>query len=99
MLGSKRVLLGLLLVVGLTACALEDGKPWTTVEITANLTWDQSARIQEDGRFLTSKNYLISFEELKFVFLELLVTSSTVETLSFDPGSPPPGYSLCHQGH
>jgi len=96
---AQRCVLGLLVLVCAMACTLDDGQPWTTFKASVEVKWDATDRLQEDGRFLTSKNYLIDFEALQLVFRELVVTTSNDATISFDPADPPPGYTLCHQGH
>ena len=81
------------------SCELEEGAPWTTANLRAELVWDAEGRLDADKRVQTSKNYRIAFETLTVDFAEVTLTSSSAKQLSFDPANPPPGYSLCHQGH
>jgi hypothetical protein len=83
----------------LVACELDAGQPWSTVDLEAELIWDAKGRLDDDGRLQTSKNYQLAFENLTIELGEITVTTSSAKQISFDPAAPPPGYSLCHQGH
>ena len=81
-------------------CVLDDGQGFTVAKLTAEVQWDSSRRIGEDGRFTTSKSYQLEFEEFRLsVRAVALTTSPQLSTDVFDPANPPVGYSLCHNGH
>jgi hypothetical protein len=89
-----------LLLLAYTGCALDDGQGFTVAKLTADIQWDSSRRIGDDGRFTTSKSYQIEFDEFELsVRAVALTTSPQLSTDAFDPADPPAGYSLCHNGH
>ncbi|MBA2661357.1 MAG: hypothetical protein H0U74_03630 [Bradymonadaceae bacterium] len=71
------------------ACAFEPGEPWGYVETTITLSEiDEPAAIT------------ISSVELGLRTLRLYSTgSASGPAADFDPANPPPGFSLCHNGH
>jgi len=94
-------LTGLLFVASLTSCILPPGEGWVPIELNVQAVFESDGRIQENGRFKTSKNY-----EIEFGSVELLGLGFRLEALAaaqglvvFDPQNPPEGYSLCHNGH
>lgn len=94
-----RFLLAVLL--GPSGCALSDGDPFgiAEVELGVHLEIPEDRRL-EDGRFKTSSGYQVRIDQWVVVLDELsLEISGATETVSFDPANPPPGYSLCHNGH
>lgn len=88
----------------LTACAFEPGAPWGRLEITPQLQWpDRPGRVTPEGHWETLAGY-----ELRLDRVAVGIESASVvaragagagESVVFDPASPPPGYSLCHNGH
>ena len=91
----------LLAVLALSACALPEGEAWQQAELEVNAIFEVDGRLQEDGRFKTSKSYEIAFESVEITGLgfrtEALSSSTPLEI--FDPANPPEGYNLCHNGH
>ena len=83
-----------------TGCDLGPGAGWTRVESDVHVAWEAAGRLDDKGQLTTSKSYLIDFESL-----EIEIESIAFETVEgaaetgFDPGNPPEGYSLCHNGH
>ena len=91
----------LLLLCASVGCTLPDGDPWQTVTLTTEARFDAEGRIGADGRFKTSKDYQIEFDSVALTGYGFRIEGLTVvEGLqTFDPLNPPPGYSLCHNGH
>ena len=91
----------LLFCVSLTGCALPPGEGWNSIELQVDAVFKTDGRIQDNGRFKTSKNYEITFESVELLglgfSLDALAAASGLQT--FDPQNPPDGYSLCHNGH
>ncbi len=94
------------LVSGLTllaaGCALEDGQPWGRLEVELEAAWDVPAgRLDEDGRLRTPQGFRVQVDALAVTLGAARVTWAPPGggAAGFDPASPPPGYSLCHNGH
>ncbi len=81
-------------------CDLGPGEGFTTAEISAEVRWDMSGRLLDNGRLKTSKNYEIEVRRFDVNFGNVeLETSARIAGDSFDPANPPEGYTLCHNGH
>lgn len=100
---QSRAEFSLLLFASLTAgCALEPGQPWGVAEFSLAAGFaPEASRLDARGRLKTSSNYLLELEDLsaKFGALVLRLRTSSAGASAFDPANPPPGYSLCHNGH
>lgn len=82
-------------------CTLFPGQPWGQADVSLAVTFaPEDARMTPEGWLKTSLDYALDVEELVATVdaVTLTVSEEQVE-LSFDPASPPPGYSLCHGGH
>lgn len=86
---------------GLGACALDDGDPWGRAEFWFSATFDEDGRADADGALRTATNYRVEVEgiTMRFDTVTLDLRSEGTEVAGFDPANPPPGYSLCHNGH
>lgn len=92
----------LIAVVFCTHCSFSPGEPWGHVETTLNVVFDPPPdRIDESGRLKTAHGYHIELEPLSFQINDIVLTFSQEDTelAAFDPGNPPEGYGLCHNGH
>lgn len=90
----------LLLAVG--GCAFDDGQPWGLLQPTLTAVHERpDDRLDEDGRFITANDYALEIEtvELQLERLVFELDGSGAGSAAFDPAQPPPGYSLCHNGH
>ncbi|MEC9465765.1 MAG: hypothetical protein VX834_08280 [Myxococcota bacterium] len=89
---------GLMLVMG---CDLPAGESWRSLNMSLDVVFDPEARMQDNGRIKTSKNYEIAFNEwgVAGLGLSVEVVTDSAGAEVFDPINPPPGYSLCHNGH
>lgn len=106
---SGRWLRGAAALIGLVAssgCTLLAGQPWGEADIDLQVMFDVDAsRLDDDGRLKTAQDYGLELTRLEvgLTTLRLLSTSAEASSTSaggtFDPSSPPPGYSLCHNGH
>lgn len=84
--------------IGSSACAFDEGQPWGSVAFSVSATLDSDGRASDDG-YRTSNDYIVRIDSLRVTFDDVRVTMVDANTASFDPGSPPDGYSLCHNGH
>lgn len=91
----------LALCAALTAgCAFSDGEPFAVV--TARL--EASAPVPEDRALEDGWQRLASDYQVRLEAVELEAGAFELVELGgggigFDPANPPPGYSLCHNGH
>ncbi len=87
-------------LIALSSCALEPGNPWGTISFEAQSNGALPAsRLDAQGRWKTSSNYLIEVEKLRLTIPSLRMSLAAAGAADFDPANPPPGYSLCHNGH
>ncbi len=95
---SSRLALALL---ALPACAFDPGDPWGVLDLSAEAAFAPAAgRLDAQGRLLTSSSYAVALDTLTLEVRAVTVTvAPPTGRLSFDPATPPPGYSLCHSGH
>lgn len=87
-----------ILVLGVVSCAFEDGDPWGEAHFAVSVVFDESDRADGAG-YVTSNDYLVEVESLALDVQEISIAMSSGTVASFDPSSPPDGYSLCHNGH
>lgn len=92
------------LAIGLVACATEPGLGYRTWQAQVNFSFDYgSGRLSEDSWLRLDNDYEIKLERASVGGgqIELLtnMSDSTGNDAVFDPANPPPGYSLCHNGH
>ena len=88
------------LIVLSCGCAFEDGNPWGRAEFAVVARFAPAASRLDDGRLRTAKDYRVQIDELAVSIASVeaeVATSGDART--FDPADPPPGYSLCHNGH
>lgn len=93
-----RLRVELMVVLGLGGC-LGEGQAWGEVELAVGLRFEPSAaRLDEAGRLKTANDFRVELErvEVEAGPVELV---AEMEGAGFDPSAPPPGYSLCHNGH
>lgn len=92
----------------LGACAWGPGQGFTTVApASLALRWaTQTGRVDDQGRWLTAEGWALRFTqaptltEAKVALFGQGASAPAAATgATFDPANPPPGYSLCHNGH
>lgn len=90
-----------LCAVALGGCAFDEGQPWGIAEVSLALSFDPPAgRLDDEGRIKTSNDYRIALSRLEVAVGPVtLQISEGGGPLAFDPANPPPGYTLCHNGH
>ena len=93
--------LALLLGAG---CAFGDGEGFATVEPTVQATYALLRERDAGGgwqRLASDYQVRLAAGEASVSRIELLpaVGGGTGAAASFDPASPPPGFTLCHGGH
>lgn len=80
-------------------CTFEDGQPWGVAEVSLEARFAPSEGRLEDGRLKTSHGLTIELDEVGAAFGVVVLTGAAGAATAFDPADPPPGYSLCHNGH
>lgn len=87
----------------LSACAFEPGNPWGELELSASARFAPGPeRLTDEGWLRTSNDYALELTTLTLSAerVALFARGATGErTTTLDPANPPPGYSLCHNGH
>lgn len=82
------------------ACAFDDGRPWGVVEVELAASFEVTPDRLVDGQLKTARNYLVRFDAVEVEVEAVTVTQQLGGgAQAFDPANPPPGYSLCHNGH
>ncbi len=89
----------LMAVAALAGCAFDDGNPWSEMSATLSVTFDDASRAGDEGEIRTSNDYLVDLERFSFTVSSVQLLRYGAAGLTFDPASPPAGYSLCHNGH
>lgn len=94
-----RLLLPLLLAPG---CAFEAGEGFAVLQPTvrAEYTAPASREVGDGYQRLSSDFQLrLTTARVRLERIELLGSSGGGGPVSFDPANPPPGYTICHNGH
>jgi hypothetical protein len=91
----------LLVTAAVSGCALDPGQPWGRLSLTASARFAPSAsRLTASGALKTVHNEAIKLADVRLRVASVSATVAGDATdISFDPASPPAGYSLCHNGH
>ncbi len=99
------VFLAVMLSLLLGACASGPGQGWGELSGIAEIGLDDIAdRERDDGSVLTKSSYALFIEKLELNVDSIVFSSQETiggggGDIEFDPANPPPGYSLCHNGH
>lgn len=78
------------------------GQPWGVVEpnVVVDAWQPPEERLTALGHLRTARSYVVQLNKLELTLGRFTaILSDTDAALTFDPGNPPPGYSLCHNGH
>lgn len=88
--------------VALGACTADPGEPWARLDATLIARWADRPERAVDGAWVK----LNTLYEARVTTLRLTVDRILLSSIDgaagmapFDPARPPPGYSLCHNGH
>lgn len=83
------------------ACAWTDGSPFAEVDIRLAVAFDGAGRevAGDAGWYRLNTNYQVRIDALELELDALTLLDSGGGAAAFDPANPPPGYSLCHNGH
>jgi hypothetical protein len=100
-LRSRAASAALAALLPLSACLLDDGDPWGRAEISLSTSFaDTAPRAIDDGWLRTASDYAVRVDELSISFTDTALRFAVGgASLAFDPANPPPGYTLCHNGH
>jgi hypothetical protein len=101
---NGRVALGLSMMAALAGagCAFGDGDPFGELEATLHAGYEllpERDRGDDWQKLDNDFEARITGIELEVITIDLQDTGGAAITGGFDPASPPPGYSLCHNGH
>lgn len=82
------------------ACAWDEGQPFATVapRLEARVHVPADRDLGQGWQALAT-GYEVRIDELHLDTGELALVDLGTGALDFDPANPPPGYSLCHNGH
>jgi hypothetical protein len=87
----------------LTGCAWSDGEGFATVEPSASARYERLAdRQQPEGWEQLSSSFQIQLTRAQLTVPRIELQGGAQAGGgggSFDPANPPPGYTLCHNGH
>jgi hypothetical protein len=90
----------LLLLALAPGCAWHDGEPMGTLTGTFEARWTQlDDRDAGDGWQRLASDYEVRVDAATAALGALTLVDVGEAALNFDPADPPPGYSLCHNGH
>jgi hypothetical protein len=81
-------------------CAFSDGEPFAVLSAELEAAAPVPAdRALEDGWQKLASDYEVRIESLELELEPIELIEIAGGELAFDPANPPPGYSLCHNGH
>lgn len=81
-------------------CANTPGNYWGEVQASLGTYFKPSeSRLTSDAYLKTGNNFAIDLDDISWSLDTLTVAQRKGDAVSFDPADPPPGYSLCHNGH
>lgn len=85
----------------LLGCALGPGLPFAVLEPTLSTHFERPADRDAGGGWQRlNTDYQATFTQLELEVTALQLQESRASgPITFDPGSPPPGYTVCHNGH
>ena len=86
----------------LGGCAWEAGEGFAVLEPTVRAAYaPEDSRLTPDGYRRLSSDYQVRLTTatMRLERIELTASSGGGGGGTFDPANPPPGYSLCHNGH
>ncbi|MDQ3264202.1 MAG: hypothetical protein M3Y59_11155 [Myxococcota bacterium] len=85
----------------LSGCALGPGQPFAILHPSFSAALEvPEGRDAGDGWQRLDTSYQVKFTNLELVFAPLqLQEVGASGPITFDPGNPPPGYTVCHNGH
>lgn len=80
------------------ACVWSDGHPFGELSASLETRWTLAADRGGDRQRLAS-DFVVEVTGATATLGALTLVDVGAAALAFDPASPPPGYSLCHNGH
>lgn len=95
-------LLFLMVPLAFSACAFVPGQPFANFDVSFGLSIDRpDGRVLDAGfeRSLGSHDVKLDMVTLEDIRVDLFSAAVSSASTSFDPANPPPGYTLCHNGH
>lgn len=83
-----------------SGCTLDPGNPFATLQPSIDARLDAPAdRLLPGGWWRLSSDYEVRFLVAAIDLPSIDLVAVAGGALGFDPANPPPGYSLCHNGH
>jgi hypothetical protein len=82
----------------MSACAWQNGEPFGAVTVDLTARWTDDASRGGAWQKLAS-DFEVQVTAASATFGALALVDVGTAALNFDPADPPPGYSLCHNGH
>jgi hypothetical protein len=81
-------------------CAIGPGQPFAELDATLDARFTPEAdRVAADGFVRLAGDVEIALDRFELDTTELVLLDLGGAGGAFDPANPPPGYSLCHNGH
>ena len=87
-----------LLLLFFGGCIFTPGQPWGVAQVSLDALFAPDDTRLVDGRLITAKDYAVALDDVRVTFGELFLVQSSEGALSFDPATPPPGFTQCHNG-
>jgi hypothetical protein len=89
-----------LLWAAAAGCAWGPGGPFGELAAELDASWQVApGRDAGDGWQRLASDYQVRVDAAAWTTARLVLVASAGDALGFDPAAPPPGYSLCHNGH
>lgn len=95
--------------LGASGCTFESGKGFGTLNAKLSSSFagldPDTGRVQQDGWYRTNNSFELQLGTLQLTYRNITLRGGSVsgsasdDDCRFDPANPPPGCSLCHNGH
>jgi hypothetical protein len=105
MMRSRASETGLVAALGLAAlplsgCAFGEGEVWAEARVALSARVDPAERLDAEGQWRTAESFGLRLDSISISVRRVeLDREADATPAGFDPASPPPGFSLCHNGH